>query len=53
MEHLGNLCIVLGYTSHLREPSTMCEGGIYPSVSRDAKAWGVGWGGMLLVRKAQ
>ena len=39
MEHLWNFCNVLGYTLHLGEPSTTCEGGSYPSVCRGAKTW--------------
>ena len=39
LEHLWNFCNVLGYTLHLGEPSTTCEGGSYPSVCRGAKTW--------------
>ena len=34
LERLWNFCNVLGYTLHLGEPSTTCEGGSYPSVCR-------------------
>ena len=39
MEPLQNFGNVLGYMSPLREPSTTCEGGSYPSVCRGAKTW--------------
>ena len=39
LEPLQNFGNVLGYMSPLREPSTTCEGGSYPSVCRGAKTW--------------